>query len=56
MDNEGNEDWIIKSDMNEYGNKIDQFFQWRVGYIGQLMTDFKNGFAFPANVNFRIPA
>lgn len=46
MDNEGNEDWIIKSDMNEYGNKIDQFFQWRVGYIGQLMTDFKNGFAF----------
>lgn len=46
LDNGGSNDWIVKSDVNEYGAKIDQFFEWRVGYIGQLLTDFSNGVAF----------
>lgn len=46
MDNEGTNDMVVKSDMKEYGVKIDQFFHWRVQYTGQLMTDFGNGVAF----------
>lgn len=46
MQNEGTNDWIVKSDIKEYGVQIDQFFHWRVQYIGQLLTDFGNGVTF----------
>ena len=46
MQNEGTNDRIVRSDMNEYGVQIDQFFHWRVQYTGQLLTDFGNGVTF----------
>ena len=46
INNEDSNDWIIKSDMKEYGVLIDQFFHYRVHYIGQLLTDFGNGVTF----------
>ena len=46
MDNEHSEDRFIKCDIMNSAAKIDDFFQWRVGYTGQLMTDFGNGVPF----------
>ena len=53
MDNEGTNDRIVQSDMKEYGVKIDQFFQWRVQYTGQLLTDFGNGVTFKRQLQER---
>lgn len=33
-------------EMMNYADMIDDFFLWRVGYTGQLMTDFGNGVPF----------
>lgn len=46
MENDHTKDRFIKSEMMNYAAKIDSFFQWLVGYTGQLMTDFGNGFPF----------
>jgi hypothetical protein len=46
INNEGSNDRMVKSDMKEYGVQIDQFFHYRVQYIGQLLTDFGNGITF----------
>lgn len=46
IDNEDTNDRMVKSDMKEYEVEIDQFFHYRVHYIGQLLTDFGNGVTF----------
>lgn len=45
-DNENTEDRFIILDKVNYAAKIDDFFLWRVGYTGQLLTDFGNGVPF----------
>lgn len=46
MDNENTNDIFVKYEMNDYAAKIDNFFQWLVGYTGQVLTDFENGIPF----------
>ena len=46
MENELSDDRFVKCDMRNCAAKIDDFFQWLVGYTGQVMTDFGNGIPF----------
>lgn len=46
MENEKTDDRFVKCEMNDYAAKIDNFFQWLVGYTGQQLTDFGNGIPF----------
>lgn len=45
-DNKKSDDISILTEINNFATKIDNFFDRRVGYTGQLLTDFGNGIHF----------
>lgn len=53
MDNKYSDDRFIKCEIMNYAAKIDDFFQWRVGYTGQLMTDWENGTPFKRELQIK---
>lgn len=46
IQHEKEKEWPINREKMNYAAKIDDFFQWLVGYTGQLLTDFENGVPF----------
>lgn len=46
MEHETETEWPVNREKMNYAAKNDDFFQWLVGYTGQLLTDFENGAPF----------